>query len=134
MGRRNDPKIRALQRRGIAALDLAVEFAGGASKLARLIGANASSVAHWQARDFRVPVDYVPVICAAINHPKVTPYTLRPDLAKEWKHLTPLLVACEEGRGRTTPLDRFEVDSERSRPGTPTLHRIATQLAQHAAA
>lgn len=134
MGFPRDPKKRALQRKGLAALDLAIVFAGGASKLAGLIGTSGSSISHWQFRDERVPLDYVPAICAAINHPKITPYTLRPDLAAEWRRITPLLVACDEGRGRTTPLDRFEVDNERKKPGMPTLKRIATQLAQQSVA
>jgi DNA-binding transcriptional regulator YdaS (Cro superfamily) len=135
MTRHHQPELKALRARGIDALNLAIELAGSAHILAAMIGANPCSLTHWRQRDKRVPLDYVPAICSAVNHPKVTPYTLRPDLAHEWQRITPILVACAEGRGRTTPLDAFEVDSERPRNlATRTLKRIASELAHQTTA
>jgi DNA-binding transcriptional regulator YdaS (Cro superfamily) len=90
----------ALARRGMVALELAILLAGGQGNLARLIGSTDQKVSHWKLRDFAVPMPWAPRIAAALRHPMVTVYTLRPDLADFWDMLRPQLVACAKGKAR----------------------------------
>jgi DNA-binding transcriptional regulator YdaS (Cro superfamily) len=96
--------MRVLAKRGIVAFELAVLVVGSQSRLARMIGASDQRISHWKVRDVAIPVEWVPQIVAAVGHPMVTPYTLRPDLSEMWDMLTPQLVACSKGRARTTML------------------------------
>lgn len=123
-----------LQQQGLVALDLAIELEGSAKALGAKLGVHSSAISHWRLRDKCVPLDLVPHICTTMNHPKITPYTLRPDLANQWKQLLALLTACDEGRGRKSALDLFEINVEkRPNASTRTLRRIARELTQSAA-
>jgi DNA-binding transcriptional regulator YdaS (Cro superfamily) len=75
---------RALARRGLLAFELAILLAGGQGKLAELIGSTDQKVSHWKLRDLAVPVAWAPRIAAALRHPLITVYTLRPDQAEFW--------------------------------------------------
>jgi DNA-binding transcriptional regulator YdaS (Cro superfamily) len=105
------PDMRALAKRGIAALELAVFIAGNQTNLARLIGTTDQRVSHWKLRDLAIPVDRVPEIVAALQHPMITPYTLRPDLAPFWDLLTPQLAACSKGRARVDLLTQEDFEA-----------------------
>ena len=112
MGRpRLTPDMRVLARRGIVAFELAILIAGGQNRLAELIGATDQKVSHWKLRDLAIPVDWVPPIVAALRHPMITPYTLRPDLGSFWDALTPQLAECAKGRARATLLTQDDFDT-----------------------
>lgn len=112
MGRpRLTPDMRVLARRGIVAFELAVLVAGGQNRLAEMIGATDQKISHWKLRDLAIPIDWVPHIVAALRHPMITPYTLRPDLGPYWDLLSPQLAACAKGKARTTMLTQDDFDT-----------------------
>jgi hypothetical protein len=102
MGRRRlTPNMRTLVRQhGIVAFELAIMLAGNQTRFAQRIGATDQKVSHWKLRDQAIPIDWVPPIVAAFDHPLITPYTLRPDLAPFWDLLTPQLAACAADAAR----------------------------------
>jgi DNA-binding transcriptional regulator YdaS (Cro superfamily) len=79
---------------GIPALVLALEVVGGQSALAREIGVPVGNIYNWLKRDHLVPLDRVPFIAAAAQHPKVTPLSLRPDYGLGWSLLARQLGTC----------------------------------------
>ena len=103
--------------RGLLALDVAILAAGGQANLAERLGITTGQVSQWKTREHRVPIHYVPSICRAVKHPKVSPYTLRPDLADDWMTLSQFLKLCDDGHARTSALDAWEVQSERENIG-----------------
>ncbi|HEY2024595.1 transcriptional regulator [Paraburkholderia sp.] len=127
-----------LAERGLLALDLAIILAGSQSNLAQTLGITVRMISQWKKRERYVPVQYVTRVCAVCSHPKITPYTLRPDLAADWQRLGPMLAKCGAGHARTSPLDPFEVDAEQAmmpppprgkRTGRP-VHSLARRIAE----
>jgi DNA-binding transcriptional regulator YdaS (Cro superfamily) len=76
---------------GFYALVRAVEICRTRRELARRVGVDPMSVWHWLNRDAAIPVQHIARICAAVNDPDVTPWTLRPDFIEDWKLLARLL-------------------------------------------
>lgn len=98
------PARAALARRGLLAFELAVRIAGDQTRFSKLIGATDQKVSHWKLRDNAIPLEWVPRIVAAIRHPLITPYSLRPDLASFWDLLAPQLADCAVGSVRRRSL------------------------------
>jgi DNA-binding transcriptional regulator YdaS (Cro superfamily) len=87
---------------GIAALDIAIQIAGGQGVFARRLGLASTTISQWRTRLFIVPLDHVPAIVAIANDPRVTPYTLRPDCSAQWIQLAVQLAACHTEVVRAT--------------------------------
>lgn len=117
----SEPALMA--RHGMFAFELAILLAGGQGRLAAMIGSTDQKVSHWKLRDLAVPVAWAPRIAAALDHPLITVYSLRPDLADFWNLLRPQLIACARGDGRTDGLTRRDFDNAVS--GDATLRAFA---------
>jgi DNA-binding transcriptional regulator YdaS (Cro superfamily) len=83
---------------GMPALIRAIELAGSQPLLAQAIGTEPQKVANWLHHTRRVPLEYVPLIVAAVHHPDVTPVTLRPDFRQGWALLGRQLRMPARGR------------------------------------
>lgn len=60
-----------------AALDAAIDAAGGIQALSRALRCPDQTVRYWQRQSRRVPAERVPAVSAATG---LTPHQLRPDL------------------------------------------------------
>ncbi|MEM5297623.1 YdaS family helix-turn-helix protein [Burkholderia sp. JPY481] len=69
---------------GMSALIRAIELCGSQLLLAQAIGIRNAKLSAWLHQTRKVPLEFVPLICAAANHPDVTPMTLRPDYMQGW--------------------------------------------------
>jgi len=96
---------------GMAALDIAIENAGGPGALASLLGISPPSLRQWRTVRYAVPLEYIPAIVAIANDIRVTPFSLRPDFAAQWSVLAQQLVYGEVVRyvTRETTDDTDEV-------------------------
>jgi DNA-binding transcriptional regulator YdaS (Cro superfamily) len=63
----------------IDGLKLAVSICGTQTELARRLGKKPMFVWQWLHRDGAVPIEYVARVVQAVDDPRVTPFTLRPD-------------------------------------------------------
>jgi DNA-binding transcriptional regulator YdaS (Cro superfamily) len=81
---------------GMTALLFAIEHCGGIPSLALRIPTTPGRVNAWLNSSRRVPLEYVPAVVDATDHPSVTPYTLRPDFAAGWRRLARQLPRDDE--------------------------------------
>ncbi|WP_244827654.1 YdaS family helix-turn-helix protein [Caballeronia sp. TF1N1] len=78
-------------------LMLAVSLCGTQTELARRLGKRPPLVWQWLHRDGGVPIEYVARVVHAVNDPRITPFTLRPDYPY-WRLLAVQLVCAQMDR------------------------------------